>query len=95
MTKDHKAFGVHPTIPFRLLDKKDMAQLLGCTVRTVDRMVAARTIPFLKVPTGTNGMTKTKVRFDSRDIEKWIDQMRQGPFDPEEQIWKRLSGGKR
>ena len=71
MTKDHMAFGVHPTIPFRLLNKKETASLLGCTTRTIDRMVGQRKIPFLRIPTGIGN--KFRTRFDTREIEKWLE----------------------
>lgn len=75
MTKDHRAFDVSPSISFRLFNKQEMAKLLGCTERTIDRLIAARRIPYLRIPAGSSG--KTRVRFDSRDIERWLARDRQ------------------
>lgn len=76
MTKDHRAFGVHPSIPFRFFSKSELAKMLGCTVRTIDRLIAAGRIPHVRFPTGRGD--GHKIRFDSRDIEKWIHEHRQG-----------------
>ena len=57
-------------LPFRLLSKKELAGLLGITVRTVDRLILLKKIPIVRMPTGVG--TGTRVKFDTRDIEKWI-----------------------
>ena len=67
-------------LPFRLLNKKELAAFLGCTTRTVDRMVATGKLPYLRVPYGALG--KTKTRFDSRDIDAWVEQCRPQPEKP-------------
>ena len=74
MTKDFETHSLRPNLPFKLLTKKELAKFLGCTERTVDRMVAARTVPFVLIPHGPNG--RYKRRFDSRDIDLWLDQRR-------------------
>ena len=57
-------------LPFRLLSKKEAARLLGITVRTLDRLILLKKIPIVRMPTGV-GMG-TRVKFDTRDIEKWL-----------------------
>lgn len=57
---------------FRLLNRKEMAALLGCSLRTLDRMVIEERIPYLRVPTFTGYQTRT--RFDPGKIEKWIEK---------------------
>ena len=59
----------------RLLDKSNVAGILGVTIRTIDRMIASRTIPFLRFPTA-NGMN-SKVRFDSLEIDSWLKSLRE------------------
>lgn len=59
------------TMPYRLLSKQEVAEILGYTVRTIDRLIATHQIPFTRLPCGS-GKTQ-KVRFDSRDIDAWID----------------------
>lgn len=67
-------------LDYRILDKKETAKLLGITTRTIDRMVADRKIPFLRIPTGIGNRQRTM--FDTRDIDKWLESMR---ITPEEQ----------
>jgi excisionase family DNA binding protein len=62
------------TTPFRLLTKREVAAILGCTERTIDRMISARSIPFIQIPTGIG--RRTRRRIDLRDIEQWLDQYR-------------------
>jgi len=50
-------------LPF-LLDSSEIARLLGITERHVRRLVLERRIPFAKVG--------RFVRFDPRDIERWV-----------------------
>jgi excisionase family DNA binding protein len=50
-------------MPF-LLDSSEIARLLGIAERHVRRLVLERRIPFAKVG--------RFVRFDSRDIERWV-----------------------
>lgn len=83
MTKDHKAFGVHPSIPFRMFSKGELSKLLGCTVRTIDRMIAAGRIPYVELPSSKKKGGR-KIKFDSRDIEKWIQEHRRASRDEEE-----------
>lgn len=90
MTKDHQAFKVGPSIPFRLLSKQEMAELLGYTTRTIDRMVAANRIPFTRIPTGVG--FGTRVKFDSREIEKWLEQIKVDAIDAKEKLRELMSG---
>jgi excisionase family DNA binding protein len=55
---------------YRLLSKKDVADLLQCTERTVDRLVTRNQIPFTRIPWGTGG--KLKRRFIFGDIVEWM-----------------------
>ena len=57
-----------------LLNKKRVAEILGCTTRTVDRLIAARGIPFIRLPTGTKG--GHKIKFDPHDIQAWLKEHR-------------------
>jgi predicted DNA-binding transcriptional regulator AlpA len=54
--------------PFRLLTKREVAAIFCCTERTIDRMISARSIPFIQIPTGVG--RRTRRRFDLRDIEQ-------------------------
>ncbi len=55
---------------YRLLSKGDIAKMLGYTTRTIDRLVAAKKIPFTTLPTGIgNGR---KIKFIPREIDAWI-----------------------
>lgn len=58
------------TLSYRLLSKQEVAKLLGYTTRTVDRLVAARKIPFTDIPAASG--TGRKIKFDSRAIDAWI-----------------------
>lgn len=57
-------------LDYRLLSKREVARFLGLTTRTVDRLVAARKIPFTSLPTGAGN--SRRIRFDSRELEAWI-----------------------
>ena len=49
---------------YRLLNKQEFAGLLGCTTRTVDRMVASEQVPLsiiVRIPSGVKGNTKTRL----------------------------------
>jgi excisionase family DNA binding protein len=72
-------------LPFRLLNKRDVAAIFGCTVRTIDRMMAARLIPFLRIPTGAGGRTRT--RFHSRDVDQWLEQHRRDSIDDQSVVF--------
>jgi len=66
----------HIRSEFSLLNKKELASLLGCTTRTVDRMLAARQIPLsiiAKIPAGANGGLKTRFIY-GRTVE-WIQSL--------------------
>lgn len=52
----------------QLLDVKDVAEVLGVTVRHVRRLVAERRIPFLK--------WGHYLRFDPREIASWLEGAR-------------------
>lgn len=81
---DHKAFQVHPTIPFRLLSKNEVAKMLGYTPRTIDRLVTAGKIPYVRLPLFSG--RGTKIRFDSRDIEKWLNAIKEQTREKDERI---------
>lgn len=57
----------------RLLGKRDVAARLGFTVRSIERLVAARKIPYVTLPTATG--SSTRVKFDRQAIEAWINGM--------------------
>lgn len=50
-----------------LLDRKQAAELLTLSVRTLDRYVTQRLIPYVKLPGG-------QIRFKRPDLLKWIDK---------------------
>lgn len=66
-----------PELPLRLLNKQEVADILGCTVRTVDRFIANNKIPYFRIPTGGGGATR--IRFELRSIDQWLNQHRHGP----------------
>lgn len=57
---------------YRLLSKKQVAELINCTERTVDRLVAAKQIPFTYIPAGARG--KLKRRFVFGAVVAWMEQ---------------------
>ena len=52
-----------------LLDVVALAERLGVTSRFVRRLVSERRVPFLKIG--------KFVRFDPREIDRWVDECRQ------------------
>lgn len=50
-----------------LLDRKQAAALLTLSVRTLDRYVTQRLVPYVKFPGGA-------VRFKKADLLKWIEK---------------------
>ncbi len=65
-------------VPFRLLTKKRVAEMLGCTVRTVDHKIAAGIIPYIKLPIGGG---RTKTRFHPHAIIQWMTQHHQDTME--------------
>ena len=65
---------INVTMSYHLLSKKDTAKQLGFTVRTLDRLVAGRKIPYVQIPTGVGDRMRTM--FVSSDIDTWLDQRR-------------------
>jgi excisionase family DNA binding protein len=63
-----KPKGAQPSIEWPLLDVDAVADALGTTRRHVQRLVAERRIPFLKVG--------RFVRFDQNEINRWLDEQR-------------------
>lgn len=57
---------------YRLLSKKDVAEMLNCTERTVDRLIAAKQIPFTQIPSGPGG--RLKRRFIFGVIVEWLER---------------------
>ena len=57
---------------YRLLSKRELADLLNCAERTVDRLVAANQVPFTLIPCGPGG--KLKRRFIFGEIVGWIEK---------------------
>lgn len=49
----------------RLLTKRDIATLFGCTIRTVERMVQAGRLPVIHISTGGSGW---RLRFHAEAI---------------------------
>jgi excisionase family DNA binding protein len=58
----------HPSTEWPLLDAGSVADALGTTRRHVQRLVAERRIPFLKVG--------RFVRFDQNEINRWLEEQR-------------------
>ena len=58
-----------------LLTRRQAANLLGISVRTIDRYVTQRLVQFIKYPSGV-------IRFKRSDLLKWIEKMtvRANPF---------------
>jgi excisionase family DNA binding protein len=54
----------------KLLNKENLADLLGISVAAINKMIARRAIPFTKV-TATRGGS---VRFDPAVIERWLQE---------------------
>ncbi|MBJ69781.1 MAG: hypothetical protein CMN31_00170 [Sandaracinus sp.] len=52
-------------LPKKLLDKRDIAKLLGLSTETVRRMVARGDLPAKKVA--------GRLRFDPREIQAWLE----------------------
>lgn len=50
----------------KLMEKKEVAEYLGVCPRTVDRLVSARKIPFIRLPLGRS------IRFHHDQIERWV-----------------------
>ena len=50
-----------------LLDKKDVATLLSISVKTVDRMVAERQIPVVRIGSKI-------IRFHPQQVDRWIEK---------------------
>lgn len=67
---------------YRLLSKQEAASVLGLTVRTLDRLITNRRIPYLRLPSAIRGR-QGRVRFDSRDIGNWIQERRQEETEDE------------
>lgn len=61
------------TLP-RLMTKKEVAEYLGYSTRTIDQMVTNRIIPFLAIPTRSGQSTRRM--FDPNDIEKWVNSFK-------------------
>lgn len=64
------------TTEYRLLNKDEFAGLLGCTTRTVDRMISAQQVPpsiIVKIPTGVKG--KARTRFICGRAVAWIESL--------------------
>ena len=58
-----------------LIDRKATAGILGLSIRTIDRYVTQRLIPYVKYPGG-------QIRFKKVDLLKWIERktVRANPF---------------
>lgn len=54
----------------RLLDKREVSQLLGVSVRTVERLVKQRRLAFRRVGA-------TLLRFTRSDVEAYIDSAKE------------------
>jgi len=52
----------------RLLNKKQVAELLGLSVGGINKLIMSRKIPFCKVTATKHGA----VRFDPAAIDEWI-----------------------
>jgi excisionase family DNA binding protein len=74
-----------PAVPVPgLLDSQQIAGMLGITERHVRRLVAERRIPFAKVG--------RFVRFDPRDIERWVEKAKVQPVTPQRHNGGRATG---
>ena len=56
-----------------LLSKKEVARILGCAIRTVERLAVTGKLPFYRIPCATGH--KTRMRFDSGEIAAWVKAM--------------------
>ena len=56
----------------RLLTKKDVAELMSVTVRTIERLVENRKIPFTRIPCAS-GASK-RIRFSEDAIGDWLEK---------------------
>lgn len=58
------------TMEYRMLSKRELAEKLGYTTRTIDRLVAAKKIPFTRLPAASG--KGEKIKFNSADIDMWL-----------------------
>lgn len=58
----------------QLMTKQEVATLLNVTTKTVERMVACGSIPFIRIPCGYG--TGTRLRFDPADLNAWLTKCR-------------------
>jgi excisionase family DNA binding protein len=63
----------------RLIDKKEMASLLGIHERTLDNWVSMHKIPFIKL-----GGRSTPVKFRLSQVEEWLRTKEVKP----DKIWR-------
>lgn len=56
-----------PDLPAKLLSTKEVAELLGVSVKTVERMRRRRAITYVKIA--------RRVRFRPEDVQKFITRM--------------------
>ena len=56
----------------KLMNKQQVAEAFGLTVKAIDKWVCEKRIPFVK-------LSKKCVRFVPSDIQAFVDQLRMGP----------------
>ena len=64
-----------------LLTKKDVAEMLGVTTRTINNMMKERTIPFIRI--GCGGKKKKIIRFDRDQVMAVMQKFEIPAEDPE------------
>lgn len=54
------------------ISKRELGRLLGISLSTIDRMIAANVIPFVRVKSFTGG--RHRVHFKRQVIHAWIEK---------------------
>lgn len=88
MTTAESAMSTAPLVSamlpgYRLMSKREAAEILGFTIRTLDRLIINRKIPHIRLPSIIRGR-QGRVRFDSRDIDRWLQEHRRGEAEGDE-----------
>lgn len=62
----------------RFFNKPQLADYIGISVHTVNALVSQKRIPYIKLG--------RRVLFDSRDIDKWMDEHKVEPLSEEKNL---------
>ena len=60
----------------KYMTKRQVAQLMHCTVRTIDRWRRQGVLPYVKMGPNSNA----KVLFDTRDVQDFMDRRKHNTF---------------